>query len=125
MEAELSVEAIGADLRGNLQEQHPGKAAAVGVGGVVVTGALHIEPQIDHLQGVLARIPGASALGRLLIDDVTDPVLASRQEDIAAQRDHPRGLRGELPLLEQLAGQAGRGIRTGFRRCSDPGRQRL
>ena len=42
METQLAIETGAADLGGHLQIQHPGKTAAVGVGGVVITGPLHI-----------------------------------------------------------------------------------
>ena len=48
METELPIKALSADLRRHLQKNHPGKAAAVGVGGVVVTGLLAVEPNIHH-----------------------------------------------------------------------------
>ena len=125
VEAELAIKLLRADLRRHLQKQHAGEAPAVCMGGVVVAGALHIEPQINHLQGVLAGIPGATALGWLLIDHLTDPVLTGGQDHVPAEGDDARGIRGELPLLEQLAGQAGRGVRAGFGGCRDPRRQVL
>jgi len=34
--SELAAEAIRSELIGNLQEHHPGKAASMGVGGIVI-----------------------------------------------------------------------------------------
>ena len=67
MKTELTVKAVGVDLRGNLQKDHTGKAAAMGVGGVVITSLLTVQPEIDGLQVIAARDPWATALGRLAI----------------------------------------------------------
>ena len=113
VEAELPIEAVVHDLGRHLQEDHPGEAAAVGVGGVVVAGALHVEPHIDHLQPVAAGRPGAAALGRLLIDHMADPALASGDQHRGTQLGHRRILGPQLPLQRQLAGQFGGGIGGG------------
>ena len=63
MKTELTVKAVGIDLRRNLQKDHAGKAAAMGVGGVVITSFLTVQPKIDGLQVIAARDPWATALG--------------------------------------------------------------
>ena len=42
VEAELAIKTVGGDLRWHLQKDHSGEAAAMGVGGVVITGGLAI-----------------------------------------------------------------------------------
>ena len=116
METQLAIEAGAADLGRHLQIQHPGKTAAMGVGGVVIAGPLHIQPHINDLQAVAARRPGAPALGRLAIDHVADPALAARQDHLAAQLLHRRLLGPELQLQGQLTGQLAGGIGAPFRR---------
>ena len=44
VEAELAIKTVGVDLRWDLQKDHSGEAAAMGVGGVVIAGGLAIEP---------------------------------------------------------------------------------
>ena len=64
VEAELVIKTVGGDLRWHFQKDHSGGAAAMSVGGVVVTGGLAIEPEINHLQAVATGNPGAATLGR-------------------------------------------------------------
>ena len=84
METELPIEAFTADLRRHLQKNHPGKAAAVGVGWVVVTGLLAVEPNIHHAQLIPPRCPWTAPLGRLFVDHMADPAFATGQQNAAA-----------------------------------------
>ena len=105
VEAELAIKTVGIDLGWHLQKDHPGKAAAVGMGGVVVTCGLAIEPEINHLQAVATGNPGASTLGRLTVHHVADPTLASRQKVVVAEVLHSGLLRPQFALLTQLTRQ--------------------
>ena len=44
VDAEVAIRSVGVDLRWHLQKDHSGEAAAMGVGGVVISGGLAIEP---------------------------------------------------------------------------------
>ena len=79
METELAIEALTADLRRYLQKNHTRKAAAGGVGGVVITGLLAVEPNIHHAQLIPTRCPWTPALRWLFVDDMADPAFTTGQ----------------------------------------------
>jgi hypothetical protein len=125
MEAELAIKTVSADLRRHLEKQHARKTASMGMGGVVITRTLNVEPKIDQSQAVTPWGPWASALGGLLIDDMADPTLAARENDVLTQALHHGVVGGKLSLLGQLTSKLARGIRALLRgSCHLPG-QRL
>lgn len=119
MQAELAIETFGPDLGRHPEEEHAREAAAVGVGRVVITGALQIEPDVDHLEAVAAWDPGAAALGWLAVDHMPDPALTTRQDHLPAEVSHNGVVEIEFPLEFQLARKPGGGIRTGLRMAQD------
>jgi hypothetical protein len=98
---------------GDLQVEHAREAAAVGVGGVVIAGALAVQPHINHLQVVAAGGPGAAALGRLAIDHMADPALTSRQDHPSTELGHLGRLQAQLPLLAELPREPGGSVGAG------------
>ena len=112
VEAQLAIEAFAVDLGRNLQKNHTRKAAAMGMGGVVIPSPLTVQPKIDGLQLIATRNPGAASLGRLAIHHVLDPMVASRQQMRVHQGLYTRLFGTEFPLLTQLPCQLARGIWT-------------
>ena len=77
----------------------------MGVGGVVVTGGLAIEPEINHLQAVATGNPGAATLGRLTVHHMADPAITCRQQVVVAELLHAGLIRSQFALLTQLTRQ--------------------
>ena len=105
VEAELAIKTVGFDLWWHFQKDHSGEAAAMGVGGVVVTGGLAIEPEINHLQAVATGNPGAATLGWLTVHHMADPAITGRQQVVVAELLHARLIRPQFALLTQLTRQ--------------------
>ena len=125
METELTIKALAIDLRWHLQKDHTGKTAAMGMGWVVVSSALTIEPEIHHLQLVTTGNPGTATLRRLTRHHMSDPAVAGREQVLDTQLLNPRQRRAELSLLAELTGEFRRCIRTGVRISQDIGADTL
>ena len=87
----------------------------MGMGGVVITSFLTVQPEIDGLQVIAARDPWATALGRLAIHHMLNPAVAGRQQMLVHQRLNTRLIRTKFPLLAELPRQLAGGIRIGGR----------
>ena len=77
----------------------------MGVGGVVVTSSLTVEPKIHHLQLIAAWHPGTAALWRLAPHHMRDPAVTGRKNMHGAQLLDRGVAPTELSLLAELTGK--------------------